>query len=151
MKKIINGKLYNTETARELGLDNGGDGFAYWCERLYQKRTGEYFLYGEGGPMTKYAKGISDNSWTGGEKIIPLSAAKAREWAEEHLDAEDYAEIFGIPNEGEEVAALNIQIDAALMARLRARAADERISITACVEDILRKNLNSPLKASIFL
>lgn len=141
MKKIINNKLYNTETARELGLDCGGDGFSHWCERLYLKRTGEFFLYGEGGPMTKYAVSVSDNSWSGGEKIIPLSAAKAREWAEEHLDAEDYAEIFGMPSEGEDTAALNIQIDAALMARLRQMAADEGTTLTACVERLLRKGL----------
>ena len=49
---------------------------------------------------------------------------------------------IGMPDEGEDVAALNIQIDAALMARLRARAADEGISLTACVEGILRDSLN---------
>lgn len=48
MKKIINGKAYNTETAKELGSYwNGyphGD-FSYVCETLYVKRTGEYFLH----------------------------------------------------------------------------------------------------------
>ena len=96
---------------------------------------------GAGDPAAAITE-ISDNSWSGGEKIIPLSSAKAREWAEEHLDADEYAEIFGMPDEGEDVAALNIQIDAALMARLRARAADEGISLTACVEGILRDSLN---------
>ena len=145
MKKIINNKLYDTDTAKEMGRwSNMADSrnFHWFHEILYRKRTGEYFLYGEGGPMTQYSVSISDNSWSGGEKIIPLSSAKAREWAEEHLDADEYAEIFGMPDEGEDVAALNIQIDAALMARLRARAADEGISLTACVEGILRDSLN---------
>lgn len=138
MKKIINGRLYSTDTARELGLDAGGDGFSHWCERLYQKRTGEYFLHGEGGPMTKYAVSISDNSWSGGEKIIPLSAAKAREWAEEHLDADTYAEIFGMPDEGESAEVLHVQIDAALAAKLRQLATEKGISLKACLEEILR-------------
>ena len=138
MKKVIDGKLYNTETAKELGHDGGGDRFSRWHEELYQKRTGEFFIYGEGGPMTRYAVSISDNSWSGGSKIIPLSVGKAREWAEEHLDAEEYAEIFGMPDEDAEPVALNIMIDADLMARIRAMAAGNGTSLTATVSGLLR-------------
>ena len=91
--------------------------------------------------MTRYAVAISDNSWSGGEKIIPLSVGKAREWAEEHLDADEYAGIFGIPDEGEDTAALNIEIDAALMARLRAAAAEAGTSLKATVERLIKENL----------
>ncbi len=48
MKKIINGKRYDTETAKLIGSDgysNPSD-FNYWSEDLYQKKTGEFFLYG---------------------------------------------------------------------------------------------------------
>ena len=146
MKKIINGKLYDTEKAKELGhWANMGDrrDSRQVEETLYRKRTGEYFLHGEGGALTKYAVTIDDNNWSGGEKIIPLSAGKAREWAEEHLDADEYAGIFGMPGEGEDVEALNIQIDAALMARIRARAAEDRASLTATVERLLRTGLEN--------
>lgn len=139
MKKIIKGKLYDTDTARMLGLDGGGDGFKAWHEELYQKRTGEYFLYGEGGPMTKYAVAVSDNSWSGGKKIIPLSLSAAREWAEAHMDADEYGEIFGMPDEDAEPVALNIQLDAALMARIRARAAEDGTTLTTCVAALLNK------------
>ena len=47
MKKIINGKMYNTETAKYCGgyeFSNCGD-FNYVCEELYQKKTGELYLY----------------------------------------------------------------------------------------------------------
>lgn len=141
MKKIINGKMYDTDKARYLGGDGGGDGFSHWSEELYQKRTGEFFLYGEGGPMTKYAVAISDNNWRGGEKIMPLSLEAAREWAEEHLDADVYGEIFGIPDKDAGPVALNIQIDAALMAKLRARAAEDGASLTATVAALLGKGL----------
>ena len=144
MKKTINGKLYDTETAREMGSwSNTWDtrDFHRVAETLYLKRTGEFFLHGEGGPMTKYAVSLSDNSWRGGDQIIPLTAARARQWAEEHLDADDFASIFGMPNEGEDTAAMNIQIDAALMARLRQMASDEGITLTACVEKLLRKGM----------
>ena len=57
MKKVINGKVYDTDTAREVGcFDSGaGDRLFGWSETLYVKRTGEYFLFGEGGPGSKYS------------------------------------------------------------------------------------------------
>ena len=145
MKKIINGKLYDTDTAKNVGeWANAGNwrDFNHIEETLYRKRTGEFFLYGEGGPMTKYAVSQGQNSWSGGEKIIPLSAAKAREWAEERLTADEYAEIFGMPDEGTgERATLCVQIPAALAAKIRANAADEGKSLTAYIESVLSKAL----------
>lgn len=143
MKKIINGKLYDTDKARYLGGDSAGDGFSSWSEELYQKRTGEFFLYGEGGPMTKYAETVSGNTWTGGEKIMPLSLDAARQWAEEHLSADDYAEIFGMPSEDAEPVALNIQIDAVLMARIKGKASEDGASLTATVAALLEKGLEN--------
>lgn len=144
MKKIINNKLYNTETARELGQDSYSNytDFNYWHEVLYQKRTGEFFLYGEGGPMSRYARSIDQNSWSGGEKIMPLSAANARQWAEEHLDADDYEAIFGLPDEDAEKVMLSVQLPADLSALIRQNAADRGISLTAYVEEALRKAIS---------
>ena len=66
MKKIINGKRYDTDTATLIGY-NGYNGshsdFSYWCETLYQKRTGEYFIHGEGGPMSRYAENQGGQNW----------------------------------------------------------------------------------------
>lgn len=139
MKKIINGKLYDTDKARYLGGDSAGDGFAYWCEELYVKRTGEYFLYGKGGAMTKYAETIGQNQWSGGEKIMPLSIETARKWAEEHLRAEDYESIFGLPDEDAEPVALSVMLPARLASKLRTAAAEEQISVTAYLEKLLTK------------
>ena len=52
MKKIINGKMYNTDTARKVASCEHGDGprdFRYYSESLYCKRTGEYFPAPESG------------------------------------------------------------------------------------------------------
>jgi hypothetical protein len=97
MKKIINGKKYDTDTAKILGsagYSHPGD-FNHWKETLYIKKTGEFFLHGIGGPMSKYAHRVSLNEWTGGEKIIPLTREEARKWIEKNLDVEEYEEIFG--------------------------------------------------------
>ena len=98
MKKIINGKKYNTETAKVVGSwsnNHSYSDFSYCEETLYEKRTGEFFLYGEGGPMSKYRSACWQNSWSGGVDIIPMTEIEARKWAEKHLNADEYEEIFG--------------------------------------------------------
>lgn len=98
MKQIINGKKYNTETAKEMGCWSNnysyGD-FNYCEESLYRKKTGEYFLYGVGGAMSKYSQSCGQNTWSGGSEIMPMTESEARDWAEKHLTADEYEEIFG--------------------------------------------------------
>ena len=80
MKKIINNKLYNTETATELGTWNNGlhsSDPSYVAETLFRKKTGEYFIFGEGGPQTRYCSRCGD-SWGDGEAIIPMRFEKAQ-------------------------------------------------------------------------
>ena len=97
MKKIIAGKKYDTNTAKILGsagYSHPGD-FSFWTEQLYRKRTGEFFLYGVGGPMSKYSRSVDCNTFTGGEEIIPLTVKEAQKWAEKYLEVEEYELIFG--------------------------------------------------------
>lgn len=137
MKKIIKGKLYDTATAKRLGEYEPSPyrtDFHYFCETLYQKKTGEFFLHGEGNAASKYSRSCGQNERTGGEQIQPLTYAEAQEWAEEHLDGEDYCEIFGEPSEDEDDAALNLMISAAASAKLKKAAAQNGISLRAQVE-----------------
>ena len=97
MKKIIDGKMYNTETATMVGDWWNGYSvrdFNHCFEELYRKKTGEYFLYGCGGPLSRYAVS-SGSGWSGGENIVPFTKAQAMRWAEKHLDADEYVEEFG--------------------------------------------------------
>ena len=97
MKKIINGKMYNTDTAECIGADafSTPRDFKYWREKLYRKHSGELFLYGIGGALTKYGRRVGENGYCGGEDITPLTEDAAKTWAEEHLDADRYEAIFG--------------------------------------------------------
>ena len=98
MKKIINGKRYDTDTANFIADTNSGGSrtdFSFWEEELYRKQTGEFFLYGTGGPMSKYSKSCGDNNWSGDEVIIPLSVDAAKRWAENYMDADEYETLFG--------------------------------------------------------
>lgn len=98
MKKIINGKMYNTETAKVVGSWSNNYSyrdFSYCEETLYLKKTGEYFLHGVGGAMSKYSQSCGQNAWSGGKEIIPMTETEAKKWAERHLTTDEYQEIFG--------------------------------------------------------
>lgn len=96
MKKIINKKLYDTETAKLVANWWNGLGVSDFrnCEEsLYLKKTGEFFLYGEGGGLSPYAEHFVDG-WGYGKKITPLTEEEAREWAEKHMSADEYLKIW---------------------------------------------------------
>ena len=93
--------MYNTDTAKQLARWSNGRGrdFTACDETLYRTKAGKYFLYGEGGPMSKYATSRGQNEWSGGEHIEPLSLATAMAWAENKLDGDEYVEVFGTPDD----------------------------------------------------
>ena len=97
MRRIINGKAYDTSTATKLAVHDNGllpNDFDYIEESLYRKRTGEFFLCGEGGARTKYGKDSGPSSRVGGAVILPVTEAEARKWVESFAN-EQYEEIFG--------------------------------------------------------
>lgn len=141
MKKIINNKAYDTETAKELGSwSNMADygNFSWFSETLYRKKTGEFFLYGEGGPMTKYAVAEGSNSWRGGSRIMPLSFQEARAWAEEHLAAAEYEAIFGEVVEDDSRVQVCYSLSAQAAETVKRRAAELGISASAYVESLIK-------------
>lgn len=96
MKKFINGKLYNTETAIEVASywnKLGASDFRRVSEELYITKKGAWFLYGEGGAMSHYAKSSGNQSW-GSSAIIALTPDEAYEWCEEHNEVTVIEEYF---------------------------------------------------------
>lgn len=114
MKKIINGKRYDTLTAQMCGewwTDGiGKNDFNYRHEMLYKKRTGEFFLFGEGHGMTRWASHSGGMSgW--GEDILLQSTEQAKAWAEEHLTVDEYEKLFEIESdEPDEFIAYSVRI-----------------------------------------
>ena len=137
MKKIISNKQYDTETAKEISSRSHGEGprdINYCCETLYRKRTGEYFLHGEGGPASKYAESRGLNQWSGGEKIIPLDYKAATEWGEENMSADDYQAEFGEVGEGDdERTTVTISLSVATLERIRREAAEKGMSVSGLI------------------
>lgn len=98
MKKTIDGKMYNTDTAELLGSYENEccyNDFRYIKETLYRTKKGRYFLHGRGGAATRYSQKCGDNCWCNGEDIVPISITEAKEFAEAHLEADLYEYIFG--------------------------------------------------------
>ena len=140
MKKIINNLVYNTETAEEIGSMSWGDGprdFHHMTETLYRKRTGEFFLYGEGGPATKYAVSVSQRGWRGGEKIVPLDFATAREWAEENLDADDYEKVFGEVAEDDSRVMITLSVSRTCAETITRKASEAGMSKSEYIEKMV--------------
>lgn len=71
MRKIIRGRVYDTDTASLVGGGLAG-------LELYRKKTGEYFMYD---PQAK-------------QPIRPLDFAEARSWAQKSLDKDVYRQHF---------------------------------------------------------
>lgn len=139
MKKIIKGKAYDTETAQRVASADGGEigSFSYWEEDLYRKKTGEFFLHGVGGPMTKYARSVGQNEWDGGEEIIPLNYTAAQRWAEEHLDGDAYEDIFGAVVEDESRKVATFSLPAVTVERLKREAAQKGKGISELLDEII--------------
>lgn len=98
MNKVIRGKRYNTETAKLVGTweANEPEHSDFWeKEELYQKRSGEFFLIGQGGAQTQYARFSMGGESKPGIELRPIEPEEASDWAEEHLTADEYEALFG--------------------------------------------------------
>ncbi len=98
MNKVIRGKRYNTESAKLVGAweANEPENSDFWeKEELYQKRSGEFFLVGQGGAQTQYARFSMAGESKPGIELRPIEPEEASDWAEEHLTADEYEALFG--------------------------------------------------------
>ena len=82
MRKIIDKKIYDTETATMLAsMSNGrhATDFTYYEAALYQTKKGNLFLFEEGGAMSKMSVYLGNNSTGGSADIRALDKYEAYE------------------------------------------------------------------------
>lgn len=140
MRKIINHKSYDTDTAKRIGCTahHLSNNLYCWGEDLYQKRTGEFFLHCWGGAGSKYHTVYSSTEWGWGEQIQPLSYDDANDWAEKNLDADEYESCFGVAPEGAtDKVRVNMWLSAACDKAIRQAAAKAGLTISAYIEQQL--------------
>lgn len=97
MKKIIDGKLYDTDKATlVVEWDNGylSNDFNYEEESLYQTKNGNWFVHCSGGPNTSCAERCGSD-WCGGEDIAVLNENEVKKWLEDKNCTSKLLELFG--------------------------------------------------------
>lgn len=142
MKKIINGRKYDTTTAELIGSTDNGcfpHDFNYLYHALYRKRTGEYFLHSEGGANTCYA--VQDGTgWSSGEIIEPLSYDDAVSWAEKNMDPDEYEAKFGeVLESAEGEVVVSLRVSPITKERLRRMASETGKSQGAILDDLVSR------------
>lgn len=103
MKSIVHGKMYNTDTAREISC---WENHCFSADRdwvqdtLYCKRNGEYFLVRLFHPDPEELLNLPDDEIKGLDfRIRPLSVPEAKLWVEKCCDVDVYISEFGEPEE----------------------------------------------------
>ena len=140
MKKIINNKVYDTDTAKELASwsSDNANRLDYIDETLYRKKTGEYFLLGEGGPRTQYAREAGTNSWSSGDRIMPMTYQEASDWAQSRLSGEKYEELFGAVREDDSRRTVTYSLAVASVDKLRRLAEQRGISASELLDQLIQ-------------
>lgn len=140
MKKVIRGRLYDTEKAVLVGefYDEAmpGDDLAYYREELYRKRTGEYFLYGTGNAGSKYSV-WHGNTASGSEKIIPLTYQQAQEWAEENLPPEEYEKEFGFPERNDDKIIMSFNLKIGNIEKLKVISSKQDKPMSSIIDELI--------------
>jgi len=98
MIKVIDGKRYNTNTAKLVFSWNNGQFYGDFRRRdkdLYLTPKGSWFIHHEGGPMTDMAKAYG-TVFAGSEDIEPITEKDAYRFLEAHSDHRDAREAIGI-------------------------------------------------------
>ena len=145
MKKIINQKRYDTDTAQLIGSKDNGypyNDFNYTRETLYRKKTGEFFLHCEGGANSIYGVWNGNNGhW--GEHLKPISYEQAQHWAEENLGADEYEKIFGKIEETGEMETVSMSLPVSTAEKLRRIISKTGKTYGDIITNLLDGNINN--------
>lgn len=99
MEKLIDGKLYDTDSAELItstypnGTQDRGN-FRFLKESLYVTENGSYFIAGEGGAKTKYSQPAASGGTTGGEDIRAVTEEEAFQWCQRRGEVDAAREHF---------------------------------------------------------
>lgn len=104
MKKIINGRVYNTDTAGLVGMwnnESAKDNAKIIRESLYKKHNHEFFIH-------KVV--IVHDDKTNAEYLFPITYDEAKSFAKAKLKAEEYAAVFEVPETGDTNETITIKV-----------------------------------------
>lgn len=126
--------MYDTETAKKLAEYRHNYDDAAYTEILYKKRTGEYFIYGEG----------DTGAYSSGEDIKPLTYKQAQKWFEKANNDDDslapdevYNREFGKAQKDEVKEATSINLSRTAKRKLEQMALKHGTSQSKIVENLI--------------
>lgn len=97
MKKIINGKLYNADTARvicELESNAYVSDFEWHETYLYRTKNGAFFIAGRGNAASIWAEPCCGGGHTNGEGLRVIDDLEARQYMEAaDCDVDEFAAV----------------------------------------------------------
>jgi hypothetical protein len=104
MRKIINSRLYDTDTAAKVCDISGVGGLSVtdfkWNDTwLYLSPKGTFFVAGKGNGESRWAMRVGDMR-CGGDGLAVVTPEAARRLFEEYGDPEKFAGFFGEPDIG---------------------------------------------------
>ena len=118
MKKYINRKLYNTETAALIAAYNGD----LAIQSLHRKKNGEYFLF----TVTR-SPVVTQN-------ITPLSYEQAMDWVEAHYKDEELKVI-----KSDMIRELHVRLHDSTIRAIKAEAGKLNMSVSGYLEHLFGK------------
>ncbi|MGB3246796.1 MAG: toxin-antitoxin system HicB family antitoxin [Sulfitobacter sp.] len=124
VKRIIDGKTYNTETATEIEGFEDFSGGSNSGDFLFQTRFGAFF-------RLHYYEGGDEHDYT---TITPLTPDKAREWLEEKVSwqPELIEKLFGeMPEAGSGEVKFTLRMPESLRDRISTHAEQNKQSLNA--------------------
>lgn len=149
MKATLGTRTYNTNSAKLLlsGSNQNLSDPSSYCEDLYRKRTGEYFLYCRGREASKYRKyNQSTGQWVSSEIIMPISLHDAKEWVKDHYGDQKVTELFTVKPGGRRMISAYISSEA--KSRLENAASERGVSQASIIESLINDQIDDSLNVS---
>lgn len=150
MRKIINGKVYDTETATEVAYWESGNktSAAWYDETLYRKRNGEFFIFGQGYAASPYSQQRTDGSYGPGSRIRPVSWDDAKLWAQDKLSDDDFDDLFGKIEEDTSKVVTTISLSASTLQTAKRNAARLGTSLSGYIEHLVLHGITQTSKVT---
>ena len=129
MKRVIKGKVYDTDKARliyESRLE-----VADLIHQLYQKKTGEFFVFSVG--FSPVLSEILRVQYDETAQIYPLTYEQAQEWGETEMPSERWEQFFGDPENDDSTVQTVITMPAVKLAMIKREAAKAGMTVSAYI------------------
>lgn len=143
METIIANKRYDTDQAKSLG--NWQRGYSsdkgHISETLYVTASGDYFLYGQGGPRSRYAQRVAPNTWGYGERILPMTVEEAHAWAENHLTEAAHDTAFRPEGDSGNLTSITLKLRTSTVEKLQQLADERGIEPSELADTLLKERL----------